>query len=121
MNIQEIAEKWVALVRANKDDEAVQELYSPEIESIENNSKQGTLETQKGFQGKEEKNKMWYDMVQEVHEVRVSDPIVSDRAFACSIFMDVTYNNPDWGRQSTTELAVLEIRDGKIIREEFIY
>lgn len=121
MTTQEIANKWVELVRAHKDEEAMTELYAPEIESIENNAMQGTKETHNGFEGKAKKNKMWHEMIKEMHEVRVSDPVVADRAFACSIFMDVTYNDENLGRQALTELAVLEIKDGKIIHEEYIY
>ena len=121
MTIQQIANRWVELVRANQDQQAMEELYSSDIESVENNSMQGTVEVKNGFDGKAEKNKMWEDMVSEIHEVRVSDPVVGDRAFSCSIYMDVTYSDDGWGRQSMTELAVLEVGNGKIVREEYIY
>jgi hypothetical protein len=120
MTTEQIAKRWVELVRQNKDQQAIEELYSPEIESIENNAS-GEYMVYKGLAGKAEKNQMWEDMVSEVHEVKISDPVIGDRAFACSGYMDITYVNPDWGRLAMTELCVLEVKDGKIVREEYIY
>ncbi len=120
MTTQQIAERWVELVRNHQDEQAMSELYSEDIVSIENNSR-GEYMTYEGFDGKAEKNQMWANMVEKLHSATVSDPVVADRAFACTIKMDVTYKNPDWGRQTTSELCVLEIKDGKIIREEYIY
>lgn len=120
MTTEQIAKRWVELVRANKDQQAMEELYSNDIVSIENNSK-GENMTHTGLDGKKEKAEMWHGMVKEMHEFRCSDPVVADRAFAVSMFMDVTYNNPEWGRDTMNELAVLEVKDGKIIREEYIY
>ena len=120
MTTQQIADRWVELVRSNDDETAMSELYSDDIVSIENNS-HGEYMTYEGIEGKKEKNKMWEEMVSEVHEVKVSEPVVSDRAFACSLYMDVTYNDPAWGRAPMTELCVLEVKGGKIIREEYIY
>ena len=121
MTTSDIAKRWVELVKADDDQRAMEELYSEEIESVENNSQMGTIEVWNGIEGKKDKNKMWYEMVKEVHEIVVSDPVVAERAFACSISMDVTYNNDEWGRQKMSELAVIEVKDGKIIREEYIY
>ena len=123
MTTQHIANRWVELVRSYQDEQAMRELYSSGIESVENNTLSGEkrLEIKHGFDGKAEKNQMWEEMVAEVHEIKVSDPVVGDRGFACSIYMDVTYRDEKWGRQQMTELCVIEISDGKIIREEYIY
>ncbi len=123
MTIHQIADRWVELVRSYQDEQAMRELYSPNIESVENGAQSGEkkLEVKRGFEGKAEKNKMWDEMVAEVHEIKVSDPVVGDRGFACSIYMDVTYRDEKWGRQQMTELCMLEVVDGKIIREEYIY
>ena len=121
MTTKEIAERWVELVRAEKDEQAITELYSSEIESVENNAMQGSVEVKHGFEGKAEKNKMWEEMIVEMHDFSVSDPVISDRGFAVSLFMDVTYKDDNWGRQQMTELGVLEVKDGKIVREEYIY
>ena len=56
-------------------------------------------------------------MVEKTHHVDVSEPSVSDNAFACTMRMHVTMKGK--GEMDMTELCVYSTKDGKIVKEEF--
>jgi ketosteroid isomerase-like protein len=56
----------------------------------------------------------------EQHSCVVSDPIVAGDFFACTIAIDVT-ERKSGARFTLTEVAVYEVKDGKIAREQFFY
>ena len=57
-------------------------------------------------------------MVEKMHSMEVSDPIVADNSFACTMTMDVTMK--ERGRMHMAELCVYEVKDGKIVKEQFV-
>jgi len=117
MTISEIANRLAELVREWKDEQAHQELYSPDIVSVEvNNSQSPDATWLDGLKKKAEKR---WDMVEEFHSITVSEPIVADDYFAVTYMMDITYKGAP--RNTETELAVYKVADGKIVREEFFY
>jgi ketosteroid isomerase-like protein len=65
------------------------------------------------------KNQYWYSTVEEIHSGEVSEPIVSGDFFTVSMYMDVTYK--EGGRMPMQEIAVYEVKDGKIVAEQFFY
>ena len=54
-----------------------------------------------------------------MHGGSVSDPVVADGWFSVSMGIDATYK--DRGRQAMREICVYQVRDGKIVREQFFY
>jgi len=122
MTTQEIADRLVEMNRQNLHLEIYEELYDLEtVESIENWSER---EVHKGYDAIKKKGDFWNSAVEEMHETKVSDPLVADGSFAVTFYMDVTYNEnmgPDMaGRSVMTELAIYHVNDaGKIYREEF--
>ncbi len=121
MTTQEIADRLVAMNRENKSDEIYQELYAPDVVSIEN---WGDRQEFVGFEAIAEKGKMWASMLDEMHDMKVSEPLVADKSFAVTFYMDATFNEnggPEMtGRMQFTELAVYHVNDeGKIYKEEF--
>jgi len=56
-------------------------------------------------------------MVEARHSLEVSEPVVAGNSFACTMHMDVTMKEK--GRMDMTELCVYELKDGKIISEQF--
>jgi len=68
---------------------------------------------------------VWSSVVglEEMHETKVSEPLVADKSFAVTFYMDITFkDSPQMpgGRQQLTELAVYHVSDeGKIYKEEF--
>ncbi len=117
MTITEIANRLIELVRTWKDAQAHEELYSPDIVSVEVNNPNSPDVT--WLDGLKQKAEMRGTMLDAYHGIEVSEPLIADDYFAVTYTIDVTYT---WApRSQETELAVYHVKDGKIIREEFFY
>jgi ketosteroid isomerase-like protein len=116
MKTQEVAHKLVTLCREGKNIDAINELYSDDILSFEST---GDHKEISGKQAVIEKNNLWFSTVEEMHEAHVSDPVVGGNFFSVSMMYDVTYKEA--GRMKMEEIAVYEVKDGKIVFEHFFY
>ncbi len=122
MDIQAIADRLVALNRNNEYETAHQELY--DLESIVSIENWGDREEYVGIDAVKRKGEEWQAMVEEMHEVRVSEPLVADHSFAVIFYMDATFSEKGGtqmaGRMQFTELAVYRVNAaGKTYHEEF--
>jgi len=117
MNTQQVAERLVQLCREGKNMDAINELYDDNIVSHE--AKGAPMELAEGKKAVIGKSEHWYSTVEEIHGGEVSDPIVSGNFFTVSMEMDVTYK--EGGRIPMKEIAVYEVKDGKVIAEQFFY
>ena len=117
MTTEEVANRLVQLCRANKNIDAKIELYHDDIISIE--PKGAPVEKAEGREAVLEKAKYWYNMLDEIHSTQISDPITGGRFFSCTMKMDVTLK--EHGRLLMDELCIYEVKDGKIIYEQFFY
>ncbi len=118
MTTQEVANRLVELSRESKWEEIYQELFSPEIVSIE--PKGGPWGTVKGFEAIAKKAKEWETMVEEFHSMEVSDPIVAENFFALTMKSKVTMK----GQTEPTdmdEICLYNVVDGKVVSEQFFY
>ncbi len=116
MTTQEVANKLVEYCRLHQEEKAYQELYSPEITSVEMSE---PMKEVHGMDGIEKKGQWWNENF-EVHGNTFSDPVVADNHFAVKIWMDTTHK-PSGQRSQMNELAVYQVKDGKIWREQFFY
>ncbi len=118
MKTEEIATKLVNWCNQGDFEKPYQELYSSKIVSIENDGKSegGYVE---GFEGIQKKGEWWQENF-EVHSSTVSEPIVADNWFSVRFEMDTTHK-PSGQRSKTSEIAVYEVQEGKIVKEQFFY
>ena len=58
-------------------------------------------------------------MVEEMHSGFVSDLVVGGNFISCAMGMDVTMKG--MGRMQMDEIAVYEVKEGKIISEQFFF
>ncbi|MBM1105452.1 nuclear transport factor 2 family protein [Aurantibacter crassamenti] len=118
MDTKDVANKLVAWCKEGDFQSPYQELYSPNIVSIENDgtSEGGRVE---GFEGIKQKGEWWAENF-EVHNTTVSEPTVAENWFAVKFEMDTTHR-PSGMRSTTSEIAVYEVKDGKIVKEQFFY
>ncbi len=118
METKEIATKLVTWCKKGNFEKPYQELYSPKIVSIENDGKSegGYVE---GFDGIQQKGEWWKENF-EVHATTVSEPLVADNWFSVKFEMDTTHK-PSGHRSTISEIAVYEVKDGKIVKEQFFY
>ncbi len=117
MKTQEVAEKLVDYCRNGQFEQAYAELYHPEIVSVE--PKGAAVEHCEGIDAVLAKNAQWNSMVEAFHGGTVSDPLVQDDHFTCAMSMDITMKGV--GRMEMSELAVYQVADGKIVREQFFF
>lgn len=119
MTTQEVANKLVSLCSAGKFDDAVKELYAPEIVSVEAMAPPGQSRETKGLDAVNGKNE-WWIANHEVHSSKVEGPLVAGDHFAVTFKMDITFK-PESKRIQMEEIALYTVSNGKIVREEFFY
>jgi len=117
MTTQEVANRLVELCRQEKHPQAQEELYHNDIVSIEDEKSGAPII--KGMDGIRAKTIIWDESVVEIHSASVSDPIVTWNHFAVTMENDITFN--DKGRIQISEICVYEVKEGKIVREQFFY
>jgi len=116
MTTKEIAERLVSLCREGEFEKAQKELYAENAVSIEPQASPDFAKETKGLKGILDKGHKFNSMVDKVHGNTVSEPLVTDNSFAFTLSMDVTMK----GKRSTMkELCVYEVKDGKVVLEEF--
>ncbi|MEO1258792.1 MAG: nuclear transport factor 2 family protein [Bacteroidota bacterium] len=117
MTTQEIANQLVELCRQGKDDQAVDQLYHENVKSVEI---QGwPKEVVNGIDNIRKKHKEFQSSVEEFHKNEVSDPLVAGNHFCCIMKLDATFKK--MGRIQMEELCLYEVKDGKIVKEQFFY
>lgn len=114
---QEVANALVNYCRKQEFETAVKELYDEYIVSIEPEGieKRETI----GLAAVIQKGDQFDNMISIFHGIEVSDPIVAENFFTCSMKMDATFKGEK--RSQMDEICVYQVKDGKIIREEFFY
>ncbi len=117
MTTQEIATKLVALCNKGDFQTAYQELYSSDCLSIE--PKGAPNELCEGLEAMAVKGKAWNESIEEFHGSSIGEPIVAGNHFSMTMMMDATFKGI--GRSKTDELCVYEVKDGKIVKEQFFY
>lgn len=117
MTAEEVANRLVLLCREGKNIEAIEELYDDDVVSHE---PEGSPMTEKaGKQAVLHATNQWFSSVRYLHSSQISNPVVAGDFFACSMKVDATYK--EHGRNVMDELCVFEVRDGKIVSEQFFY
>ena len=119
MTTQEVANQLVKLCREGKFEECIQQLYSPNIISIEPDGGQWDSQVQ-GLDAIAKKGEQWNEMLEEFHSSEISDPIVAENFFSITMKSNVTLkgmNHP----MDMDEVCVYNVQDGKIVKEQFFY
>lgn len=117
MTTQEIANRLVELCRTGQNAQAYKELFSPDAIAIEPESTP-QRET-KGLDALLAKLDYFGTMIETYHGGTVSDPLVSGNFFSVEMSMDVTFKGRE--RMTEGEICVYEVRDGKIVKEQFFF
>jgi len=118
MTTQDVANRLHELFKEGKWQEAQEEFFSEDADSIEPAKAQG-MQSVKGLDAIKKKGQQFNDMVEEMHGGYVSDPIVAGNYVAFAMGIDCTYKG--MGRQKMDEIALYEVKDGKIVKEQFFY
>jgi ketosteroid isomerase-like protein len=118
MTTQDVANRLHELFNEGKWSEAQAELFSEDAESVEPPQAQG-MQTVKGLDAIKKKGADWNQMVQEVHGGWSSEPLVAGNYISVAMGMDVTMKGGQ--RNKMDEIVVYQVKDGKIVKEQFFY
>ena len=118
MNAEEVAKKVVELVRKQAWYEALDTLYDDDIVSVEAFSMSGGSPETRGKESVRGKIDWWVNAT-EVHSFTVNGPFVAHDRFVVQYDADVTDKNSKQ-RRKLSEIGVYTVKDGKIVREEFL-
>jgi hypothetical protein len=118
MTTKEVADRLSQLFKEYKWKEAYDELFSQNAVSIEPPHSQG-LQTVEGLDNIRKKGEQFNEMVEEMHGGWVGEPIVGGNYISVAMGMDVTMKGA--GRMKMEEICVYEVKDGKIVKEQFFY
>ena len=118
MTTKEVADRLSQLFKEYKWNEAQDELFSKDAESIEPAHSPG-LQTAKGLDAIKKKGEDFNNMVEEMHGGWVGEPVVGGNYIAVAMGMDVTLKGA--GRMKMEEICLYEVKDGKIVKEQFFY
>jgi len=113
MNTKEVAKKVVELARKQAWYEALDTLYDNDIASVE-----ATAPESRGKEAVRGKIDWWVNAMQ-VHSFKASEPFVAHNRFVVEYDADVTEKESE-KRQKMSEAGVYTVKDGKIVREEFL-
>jgi hypothetical protein len=115
--IKYIANRLVELTRQKLFLEAQSELFSENALSIEPENS-GRL-SMVGLKAMQTKEKAFLEAILEWHRIEVSAPVISTNYFSVKMLVEVTLKT---GQSITVdEIIVYEVREGKIVKEQFFY
>lgn len=119
MKTMDIAKQLVELCRQGKNDEAINTLFADDVVSVEAAVPPGMEREAKGLAALKAKAAWWRDN-HVVHSGTVNGPWPHDDRFVVGFQFDVTHK-PSGQRMKMDEVALYQVKGGKIVREEFFY
>jgi hypothetical protein len=117
MSTNEIAKRLAELCRQGKWEEAQKELFAEDAVSIEPHPSPAFEKETKGLKAIIEKGHKFEAMTEQTHSIKVDEPVVASNAIAFKMVMDVTMKGRP--RENWEEICVYQVKDGKIISEQF--
>jgi len=118
MTTEEVAKKVVEFVRKQAWYEALDALYDKDIVSVEARTRDGSSPEIRGADGVRGKIDWWVNEM-EVHSFKASEPFVAHDRFVIQYDADVTEKKSK-NRFQMSEVGVYTVKNGKIVREEFL-
>lgn len=118
MNTSEVAKRFYELAQQGNWEQIYAELFNKDAESIEP-SASINLPSVKGLDKIREKGKLWESMIEEVHGGYTNEPQTAGNFFVCTMGIDLTMKGQS--RSKIDEVALYEVKNGKIVKEQFFY
>jgi len=120
MTTQDVANRFNELAQTGRWDLIQNELYADNAISIEPaHAAAMGMGNAEGLDAIRKKGEAFNQMVEEMHGGFSSEPTVAGNHFAVGMGMDVTMKGA--GRSKMDEIAVYEVKDGKIVKEQFFF
>jgi limonene-1,2-epoxide hydrolase len=121
MTTRQVAGRYYELATQNKRVEIVEELYSADIvnREPEHAAAMGIPTLTRGLDAVKAKTNTRNAMIEAVHGESCSSPVVGGKFFSVALGRDVTLKGRP--RMNLQEIGVYEVRDGKIVSEQYFY
>lgn len=117
METKEVARKLVAFCQKADWAGAHDTLYAPDASSIEPYATPEFEKETKGLDAIRKKGRKFDSMVEQIHSIETSEPLIAGNSIAFTLAMDITMKGQ--GRMKAPELCVYQVKDGKIVNEQF--
>lgn len=117
MTTQDIAKRLVELCRHSYFETAQKELFASDAISIEPYATEDFAKETKGIDAIIEKGHKFESKTEELYSTTVSEPLVTVNSIAFILTMDIKMKDSD--RMRMSEICVYQVKDGKIISEQF--
>ncbi len=117
MSTEKVAKRLVELCRKGEFETAQKELFADDAISIEPNATPEFDKETKGLKAIIEKGHKFNSMVEKMHHVEISEPLVTGNVIAFALSMDMQMKGHE--RSKMGELCVYHVKDGKITSEQF--
>ncbi|OCX52063.1 hypothetical protein BEL04_11190 [Mucilaginibacter sp. PPCGB 2223] len=121
MTTQEVANRYYGLMLENKREQIVDELYGQDIicKEPEHALAMGIPTTTRGLEAVKAKAKARAAMIAEIHGDFCSEPLIAGNFFSVVLGRDLTLKGKP--RMNLQEIGVFEVKEGKIVSEQFFY
>ena len=117
MTTQQVASRLIELCRKGQIVQAIEELYGNDIVSVE--PEYAPVKSAKGKKNVLEKGGQFASMIEERHGGSFSDPVVVGNHFSAVMTLDATFKGQ--GRKKFEEICIYEVKEGKIVFEQFFF
>ena len=118
MTTKEVADRFNQLAQQGDWTTIQNELFADNAVSLEPPASQG-MKSVEGLDAIKKKGEDFGKMVEEMHGGFTSAPVIGGNYFAVAMGMDATMKGQ--GRMKMDEIAVYEVKDGKIVKEQFFF
>ena len=118
MTTQEVANCFHEMAQTGDWGKIQDDLFASDAVSIEPEHSQA-LQKAEGLEAIKQKGKKFGEMIEEMHGGYSKEPQVAGNHFSLAMGMDVTMKGQP--RMKMDEIAVYEVKDGKIVKEQFFY
>lgn len=120
MTTQDVANRFNELAQTGQWTQIQNELYAENCVSVEpaHAATMGMSNAQ-GLDAIKKKGEAFEQMVEEMHGGYTTAPVIGGNFFSVGMGMDCTMKGA--GRVKMDEVAVYEVKDGKIVREQFFF
>jgi hypothetical protein len=117
MKTEQIAKRLAELCNKGEFETAQKELFSNDVVSIEPNGTSDFPKETKGLKWVIEKGHKFEAMTEKVYGITTSEPLVTGNSFAMKLSMDMAMKGKK--REKMEELCVYNVKDDKIVSEQF--
>ena len=121
MTTHEVATRYCELAKQNKWPDILNELCGEDLvnKEPEHVTTRGIQPVTNGLAEVKAKGIKNREMIEAIHSQHCSDPLVAGNFFCVTLSRDVTFKGMP--RMMKDEIAIFEVKEGKIIVEQFFY